>query len=78
MTRLLLVLRVNLAGTKLEHGQVHSLLEGLSGSGEAQPEPLLRHLILCDVNLSAVNQDLLAAACGRLSTLNLKVGEKRF
>lgn len=69
------VLRVNLAGTKLQHGQVTSLLQGMSAhpmSGES--EPLLRHLILCDVDLSAVNQDLLATGCGRISTLNLKVG----
>ena len=69
------VLRVNLAGTKLQHGQVTSLLQGMSAhpmSGER--EPLLRHLILCDVDLSAVNQELLATGCGRLSTLNLKVG----
>ena len=70
IARLHHVLRVNLAGTKLQHEQVHSLLQVMSGSEESR----LRHLILADVNLSAVNQDLLARGCGRLSSLNLKVG----
>ena len=75
VARLVCVLWVNLAGTKLQHGQVTSLLQGMSDhpmSGEG--EPRLRHLILCDVDISAVNQELLASGCGRLSTLNLKVG----
>ena len=75
LTNLLRVLRVNLAGTKLHHDQVTSLIQGMSGhhlSGEIEMK--LRHLILCDVDLSAVNQEILASICGRLSTLNLKVG----
>ena len=69
IARLHTVLRVNLAGTKLQHEQVHSLLKVMSGLEKSR----LRHLILADVNLSAVNQDLLASGCGRLSSLNLKV-----
>ena len=71
IARLHHVLRVNLAGTKLQHEQVHSLLQIMSGSEESR----LRHLILADVNLSAVNQDVLASGCGRFSSLNLKVGD---
>ena len=76
IARLHHVLRVNLAGTKLQHDQVHSLLRGMmSGSlpMSGSEESRLRHLILADVNLSAVNQELLATGCGRLSSLNLKV-----
>ena len=65
------VLRVNLAGTRLQHAQLHSLLQAMTGAGETR----LRHLILCDVDLSAVNQELLASGCRRLSTLNLKVSQ---
>ena len=76
IARLHTVLRVNLAGTKLQHDQVHSLLRGMmSGSHpmSGSEESRLRHLILADVNLSSVNQELLASGCGRLSSLNLKV-----
>ena len=77
MVNLLCVLRVNLAGTKLHHDQVTSLLQGMSGHHlSEESEMKLRHLILCDVDLSAVNQEILASACGRLSSLNLKVDEE--
>ena len=61
IARLHTVLRVNLAGTKLQHDQVHSLLRGMmSGSHpmSGSEESRLRHLILADVNLSSVNQEL--------------------
>ena len=71
------VLRVNLAGTKLHHDQVTSLLQGMSGHHLSEESEIkLRHLILCDVDLSAVNQEILASGCGWLSTLNLKVDEE--
>ena len=72
------VLRVNLAGTKLTHEQVTSLIQGMSGHHlmSEESEMKLRHLILCDVDLSAVNQEILASVCGRLSTLNLKVDKE--
>ena len=77
MVSLLLVLRVNLAGTKLHHEQVTSLIQGMSGHHLSEESEIkLHHLILCDVDLSAVNQEILASACGRLSTLNLKVDEE--
>ena len=77
VVNLLRVLRVNLAGTKLHHEQVTSLIQGMSGHHLSEESEIkLHHLILCDVDLSAVNQEILASACGRLSTLNLKVDEE--
>ena len=77
LVNLLRVLRVNLGGTKLRHDQVTSLIQGMSGHHlSEESEMKLRHLILCDVDLSAVKQVILASGCGRLSTLNLKVDEE--
>ena len=77
MVSLLRVQRVNLAGTKLHHDQVTSLIQGISGHHlSEESETKLRHLILCDVDLSAVKQVILASGCGRLSTLNLKVDKE--
>ena len=36
-------------------------------------ESVLQHLIMSDVDLSAVNQDILASGSIKLSTLNLQV-----
>jgi len=61
------VLRVNLGNTKLKHDQISSLFLTLSESSCR-----LRHLILRDVDLSPVNQDILASTSSTLSSLNLQ------
>ena len=51
----------------LHHSQLEAVLARLTASCR------LRHLVLRDVFLPAVNQELLAAGCARLTSVNLQV-----
>ena len=51
----------------LHHSQLEAVFARLTASCR------LRHLVLRDVFLPAVNQELLAAGCARLTSANLQV-----